>query len=37
MLAQYIAHGMTQKNVHEWVDGLKCETTFDDEERSDKI
>ena len=37
MLGQYIAHGMTQKNVHEWVDGLKCGTPFDDEELSDEI
>jgi len=38
MLAQYVAHGMAQKTVHTWVDGLKCGwITFDDEEQSAEI
>jgi len=38
MLAQYVAHGMAQKTVYEWVDRLQFGwTTFDDEERSAEI
>lgn len=38
MLAQYVAHGMAQNNVYEWVHGLKCgRTTCDDEEDQRKF
>jgi hypothetical protein len=36
MLAQCVAHGIAQKNVYEWVDGLKCGgTTYDDDDDDD--
>jgi len=33
ILAQYGEHCMAEKNVHEWVDRLKCgKTTLDNDE-----